>query len=114
MKQAINDYYWKTFWATVDVTLEMSGADPALDPDTYTYTITMDRLIAGSSANGVTSTPRDTEATIVIVPPTRGTPSSPPITGKYIVRCTDPATQQEYNSWEIWYNAGVKDVEGVM
>jgi len=97
VRSAIYGYYSKYWGSSVSVTLTYFGDDGTeytsssdANVTTWKYTVTCDKLIDGYSANSITVSKIDTAANIVVTPPQNGKMSTPPLSGKYTITCTDP------------------------
>lgn len=76
-KNAIGDYYYKTYNSNIDVTLKMFDAlnnvtTNVTNATTYTYTVLVRRMINGLSINAITVTNVNSKSTISVVPPSKG------------------------------------------
>jgi hypothetical protein len=75
---------------------------------TVKYTITLNKLINGASANAATASPVTSTATFLVTPPSQGVLSTPPLAGKYTITCTDTdgiewtTPEMGYSSYEVW------------
>lgn len=93
-KSAISGYYSTYFGTDIDVTLEMFDATSTLTTDstlatTYTYTVSVRKMITGFSINAATISKVDSKSTFAVVPPIKGIKSSAPVNGTYTLTCTD-------------------------
>jgi hypothetical protein len=89
----IKGYFSSNFGSDISVSREMFDEAGLTTEDqnlatTYTYTITMKKVINGFSTNAVSVKKVSTESTFNIVAPNKGgTQSSTPISGYYTITC---------------------------
>lgn len=82
----------------------------AADAVTYTYTVTMTKVIDGYSTNAVVASAVTSQSSFSSVPPMQGIKSSLPVNGTFRVQCEDQEGYT-YTTNDMVYNAGISWIQ---
>lgn len=101
-RNAIKSYYQNNFGSKITVTREIYGTDgieveKVKDAVQIVYTIQLNKLIEGTTMNGVIVTRDSTSAVVTVTNPSELQLSGPPLSGSFRIKCVDPDGNPSYS-----------------
>lgn len=116
MEEKLQNYYDEVWGSRISVSSVMYDSNDTVttnftEMNKTSYTVTVRKLLGTPSTTAITVAKQTTKATITVAAPTTeaGTVSTPPITGKYRIKCIAPngatsysnVIDAEHDAWNI-------------